>query len=134
TSPIGEGMEAVFSAADDGGHAQHASVIGAGELVLEVARDHVADLSERVRCLFLGVGGVPQHALGNLPGGFCVAADRQNSAQRPAKPTMAVNSSFGLFSDGAATFTRQPTIISKTSSTASSIMGSQFSSCESETS
>src|ERR1039458_2484270 len=293
-------MEPVFSAADDAGHAQHASFIRTGELVLEVARDHVAHFSERIHCLSCGVGRVPQHSLGNLVGGLRAATHRHHSAQRPgqpddggksagrlvfgwlcqrdlaaqhdledflrcpfekgqpvllarrfgkcgdrshglsaaderggdqlsscrrtamgapsnsrtvsrqvpsarewklyspplmtvgtlnmhrssvpeslflklpaimlqispsasaacswesavspsmrlaispavfasqqtvriphsapAKPTMAVHSSFGLFSDGAATFTRQPTIISKTSSTASSIMGSQFSS------
>ena len=82
-TPIGHGTEAVLSATDNARDAQHASFIRARELVLEVSRNHVADLSERVRYLFLRLGCVPQHALGKLTGGFAVAAYRQNAAQGP---------------------------------------------------
>src|ERR1700689_603881 len=82
---LGHGMQGIFSAADDAGHAQHASLIGAGELVLEVSRNHVANLTERVSYLFGGVGCISQHFFGNLPPGLCVTTERQNPAQRPGQ-------------------------------------------------
>src|ERR1035441_5320666 len=69
-TPLSHRMETVFFAADDGGHAQHASFIRAGELVFEITRDHVADFSERVPYLFWGGGGVAEHFFGQL-GGRC---------------------------------------------------------------
>src|SRR5260221_227060 len=72
--PLGQRAERIFPAADDAGHAQHALFIGAGELVLKVSGDHVANFAERVRRLFLGTGRVPQHAGGNLPAAFTVSS------------------------------------------------------------
>jgi hypothetical protein len=84
-------MEAIFSAADDAGHAQHAPFIRARQFVLEVSGDHVADLSERVPYLFCGVGRVPNIFLAIWPAVFASQQTVRIPHRAPAKPIMAVN-------------------------------------------
>ena len=45
---IRQRAQAIFFAFDDRGNAEHASPIGASELVLEITGNHVADFAKRI--------------------------------------------------------------------------------------
>src|SRR5579884_658160 len=82
----GERVNAVVSAGNDGRNRQQAAVTDACELVLEVSRNHVADLAERIPALLLNIfGSFAQHALHDERRSVPAAAQAEYSAQTTGK-------------------------------------------------
>ena len=83
-------MEAHWSTGDDAVRPASTST-KAGKFVLEIARDHVANFTDRVPHLSFRRDSLgAQHADSNLFGGLRSATEGHRSAKRSARATMAV--------------------------------------------